>query len=75
MKSGDILLCDEKNILANVLYGPAKQSTITLKTKNALYLAWGPVGLKDIDVANHLHDLLSNLEVVYGSLDAKITIL
>ena len=74
LKEGDVLLQDEQDILANVLYGPAKRSTINLKTKNALYLAWCPAGLTESVVKKHLQDLLSNLELVYGPLDAEIII-
>ena len=75
LKEGDILLHDDKDILANILYGPAKRSTINLKTKNALYLAWCPEGIDEKVVKKHLHDLLSNLVLIYGHLDATINIL
>ena len=75
LKAGDILLHDDKDILANILYGPAKRSTITLQTNNVLYLAWSPGNIDTQRVRSHLEDLLSNLQIVYGPVDAKITII
>ena len=75
LKQEYILLHDEKDILANMIYGPAKRSTIKLQTKKAQYIAWCPDGIHENKVKKHLEDLLSNLELVFGAVDAEIAIL
>lgn len=74
LKKGDILLRDNKGILANILYGPAKRSSITMDTKNALYFAWCPNGIDADTVSNHLEDILSNLGSVFGDISSEIVL-
>ncbi|OLS19580.1 MAG: hypothetical protein HeimC3_45300 [Candidatus Heimdallarchaeota archaeon LC_3] len=74
LKEGDILLRDDKGILANILYGPAKRTAITMNTKNSLYFAWCPRGIDTNTVKNHLEEILSNLKMVYDSILSDIAI-
>ena len=64
LKTGDILLRDNSDILANILYGPAHRTSITMNTTNSLYFAWSPNGINSNTITNHLKDILSNLELV-----------
>jgi DNA/RNA-binding domain of Phe-tRNA-synthetase-like protein len=70
----DVVLRDEAGILASVLYGPARRSSISPKTRNALYFAWCPHGMDDEQITAHLTDLLSNLHTVFDKLDSEIVI-
>ncbi len=39
LKKNDIILKDNEGILASILYGPARRTSISLKTKNSLFFA------------------------------------
>jgi len=72
LKGKDIVLRDEEGILASVLYGPAKRTSIKRETKNALYFAWCPTGINEEEVKQHLKNIKSNLETVYPTFKHKI---
>ena len=74
LKKDDVVLKDERGILASVLYGPARRASITPETKNALYLAWYPYGMVGELITAHLKDILSNLSIVFGSVTSEIQI-
>ncbi|MHA1989708.1 MAG: phenylalanine--tRNA ligase beta subunit-related protein [Candidatus Hodarchaeales archaeon] len=74
LKKNDILLKDKEGILANVLYGPAKRSSINMKTQNVLYFAWCPQETDKSVVITHLNDILSNLENVFPSITPELNI-
>ncbi len=61
IKKDDVILKDKKGILASILYGPAKRTSIALDTKNATYLAWCPYGMSKDLIRAHLNDIFSNL--------------
>ena len=75
LKKDDIILTDEKGILASLLYGPAKRTTIVSETKNALYFAWCPFGMMNELINEHLNQILTSLAEIYGSLNSIISIL
>jgi len=72
LKKDDIILKDQKGILASILYGPAKRTSISLKTKNVLYFAWCPYQIKEGVMVNHLNDIVSSLKLAFKSLIPKI---
>ncbi|MEM2415948.1 MAG: phenylalanine--tRNA ligase beta subunit-related protein [Nitrososphaerota archaeon] len=74
LEKDDIILKDEEGILASVLFGPAKRTSITLNTKNVLYLAWCPYEIDDKIVISHLNDISSNLKIVFNYVISKIQI-
>lgn len=74
LKRDDIILKDEEGILASVLYGPAKRTSITLDTRNVLYFAWCPYRVDESLIISHLKEILSNLRVVFNSAVAEIKI-
>jgi DNA/RNA-binding domain of Phe-tRNA-synthetase-like protein len=71
----DVVLRDEAGILASVLYGPARRTSISPRTRNALYFAWCPHGMGDERITEHLADLLSNLRLIFGKTDSETRIL
>lgn len=75
LKKNDVILKDEEEILASVLYGPARRTSISHKTRNALYFAWCPNGMSEELIIIHLNDILSNLGVVFESITSEIQIL
>ena len=72
VKKEDIYLKDDEGILANVLYGPAKRTTISMKTKNALYLAWCPKNIVKDQIITHLNEIKANISLCYSSLKSEI---
>lgn len=74
LKEDDIFLRDEEGILANVLYGPAKRSSISMNTKNVIYFAWCIKGIKINTVRTHLENISANLEIVYPNIISEINI-
>jgi len=74
LKMNDIILKDERGILASILYGPAMRTSITSITENALYFVWCPYGLKDNQIISHLKDIQGNLDTVFGSINSEVKI-
>lgn len=71
----DIVLRDSGGILASVLYGPARRTSIGKDTDNALYLAWCPYSPGEDVIEEHLRDIASNLNAVYGDFKQEKIIL
>ena len=75
LKKGDIFLKDEEgNILACILFGPARRTSISPKTKNALYFAWCPQKINEAQVKTHLNEILMNVEKVYPTVTSEVKI-
>jgi DNA/RNA-binding domain of Phe-tRNA-synthetase-like protein len=72
IKKGDILLKDEEGILSCILHGPAKRTTITLKTKNALYFTWCPKTISEELVKSHLSEILKNINAVFTNAKSEV---
>lgn len=66
LEKSDIVLRDGEGILASVLYGPARRTSIGGGTRNPLYLAWCPGGVEVDAVRGHLADIVGYLGVAYG---------
>jgi DNA/RNA-binding domain of Phe-tRNA-synthetase-like protein len=74
LKENDIILKDDEGVLASVLYGPARRTSISPSTRNALYFAWCPCEVSEDAVSSHLKDILSNIQTVVGVTNPKINI-
>lgn len=74
LKKGDIFLKDEEGILACILFGPARRTSISTKTKNALYFAWCPQTINEAQVKTHLNEILRNVEKVYPTVTSEVYI-
>jgi DNA/RNA-binding domain of Phe-tRNA-synthetase-like protein len=74
LMKGDVTLKDPDGILASVLFGPARRTSINLGTRNVLYLTWYPFGMREDHVTSHLNDILSNLNLALGSITHKISV-
>ncbi|MHA2297187.1 MAG: phenylalanine--tRNA ligase beta subunit-related protein [Candidatus Hodarchaeales archaeon] len=71
MKKNDVFLKDEEGILACILHGPARRTSIKSKTGNALYLAWSPFELEEEIINAHLNDILTKLNNVFETVTAE----
>jgi len=72
LPKGDVILRDSEGILASVLYGPARRTSISHDTCNALYFAWCPNGMGDSAIHTHLADIEGYLDIVYGDVDTEV---
>ena len=75
LKGNDVILRDEEGILASILYGPARRTSISPTTRNAIYFAWCPYGMGEDLIRAHLNDILSNLRIIYESISSETQIL
>jgi DNA/RNA-binding domain of Phe-tRNA-synthetase-like protein len=71
LEKGDIVLRDGEGVLASVLYGPARRTSIGGSTRNPLYLAWCPGGVEVGYVRGHLADIVGYLGVAYGEVTSE----
>lgn len=69
LKKNDVVLRDDEGVLASVLYGPARRTSIAHDTKNPLYFAWCPNGADEEAVDKHLTDIVKHLETVFVEVD------
>ena len=72
LKKNDLILKDNEGILASILYGPTKRTSITLKTKNTLYFAWCPYAIDEQIIRGHLNEIFFNVNYVFESITPKI---
>lgn len=75
LKGNDVVLRDDEGILASVLYGPARRTSIGNTTRNAIYFAWCPYGMGEEPIKAHLNDILSNLRIVYESVLSELQVI
>jgi DNA/RNA-binding domain of Phe-tRNA-synthetase-like protein len=54
LKSGDLLIKDNKGILSSVIYGPDRRTQINAHTDRALYTTYGPPGITTDQIQNQL---------------------
>ncbi|MHA1978945.1 MAG: phenylalanine--tRNA ligase beta subunit-related protein [Candidatus Hodarchaeales archaeon] len=72
LKKNDVVLKDNEGLLASILYGPAKRTTISRKTRNALFFAWCPYKMDENLIMGHLDDIFQNLQIVFESITSEI---
>jgi len=72
LKENDIILKDNEGILASILYGPARRTTISLKTKSALYFAWCPYKMDEQIIEKHLADISLHLRGIFGIFQSEM---
>ncbi len=71
LKKNDVVLRDSEGLLACILYGPARRTSITLKAKDALFFAWCPYVTDEGLIIAHLNDILENLSHLFGSVTSE----
>ncbi|PWI46283.1 hypothetical protein CEE45_17605 [Candidatus Heimdallarchaeota archaeon B3_Heim] len=71
LKKNDVILTDNEGILASILYGPARRTSISIKTKNALFFAWCPYSLDEEIIRSHLNEIFLNLNGVFESITSE----
>lgn len=74
LKKDDIMLKDKEGILACILDGPARRTSVTPKTENVLYLAWCPQSIDKEIITTHLNEILMNLSSVFETVSSEVHI-
>jgi DNA/RNA-binding domain of Phe-tRNA-synthetase-like protein len=72
LKKNDVVLKDNEGILASILYGPARRTSISLKTKNTLFFAWCPYTMDEEIIRSHLNEIFLNLNSTFESITSEI---
>jgi DNA/RNA-binding domain of Phe-tRNA-synthetase-like protein len=71
----DVVLRDDDGVLASILFGPAKRTSITGNTVNPLYFAWCPIGVTTETVNQHLETILKHMAIVYTDIKSEKLVL
>ena len=72
LKKNDIVLKDNEGILASILYGPARRTSISQKSKNSLFFAWCPYTMDENIILRHLNDIVQNFNDIFESINSEI---
>lgn len=75
LKKNDVVLKDREGILASILYGPARRTSITLKTINVLYFAWCPYAMDKDIIRGHLNEIFLSLKNVIESVSSEVQLI
>jgi len=62
-KAGDMMVIDSRGILSSIIHGPDLRSRLTLETRDAMYVVYGPAGITRDDVARHLGAIRASIQV------------
>ena len=57
LKPGDMMIADSQGIISSVVYGPDQRSRITSETRRAFFTVYGPPGIANETVHEHLQDI------------------
>jgi DNA/RNA-binding domain of Phe-tRNA-synthetase-like protein len=63
-KTGDMLIRDSEGIISSIIYGPDQRTQITAQTRNVIFTTYAPSGINEESVANHLHEIQRNVELI-----------
>jgi DNA/RNA-binding domain of Phe-tRNA-synthetase-like protein len=72
LKPGDMMIADGQGIISSVLYGPDRRTRITSETREALFTVYGPPGIGEQAVQEHLHDIRANVLLVAPEADVEM---
>lgn len=64
LKVGDMFMSDQDTVISSVLYGPDQRTQITAGTQNVLFAVYAPVGIAELEVYQHLHDIRDNVLLI-----------
>ena len=58
LKSGDLYISDQRGILSNIIYGPAKYAAIRPDSTSVVYTTYGVPGISSVDMNTHIDGIL-----------------
>ena len=63
-KAGDMMIRDTEGIISSIIYGPDQRTQIMAQTHNVIFTTYAPSGISEEVVANHLHEIQRNVELI-----------
>jgi DNA/RNA-binding domain of Phe-tRNA-synthetase-like protein len=60
-KAGDMMTVDKEGILSTVIHGPDYRTRISPQTRDALYVTYGPDGIRRSQVLDHARDIAEGI--------------
>ncbi|HEX5839630.1 MAG TPA: hypothetical protein VFY26_17480 [Anaerolineales bacterium] len=57
LKPGDMMIGDQNGVISSIIYGPDQRSQIAPGTQNAVFTVYGPAGIGQQAVRQHLMDI------------------
>lgn len=60
----DMILSDNDGIISSIISGPDERTKITKDTKNALFFIYGPNGVSEEAILNHLNDIQEYASII-----------
>jgi DNA/RNA-binding domain of Phe-tRNA-synthetase-like protein len=64
MKVGDMMITDEIDVISCIIYGPDRRTRIRPTTEQVLFTVYGPPGITDEAVRQHLGDIRENVTLI-----------
>ncbi len=64
LKVGDMFVRDAQGILSSIIYGPDQRTRITNRTRQVLFVVYGPPGVSTQAMEQHLADLQANVRII-----------
>lgn len=61
LKAGDMYIHDEVGVISSVIYGPDQRTQISKETQEAMFTVYGPPGVSEQAVQNHLEEIRENI--------------
>ncbi len=63
IKANDMMMIDNQAVVCTIIYGQDKQTAVTPKTKQVIYVTYAPVGVGETAVTQHNEILLRNVRM------------
>ena len=60
----DMFISDNGGVISSIIYGPDNRTPITPDTKDVLFTVYGPTGIREEQIRNHLEDISSYVKLV-----------
>ena len=57
LKSGDMFISDQNDVISSIIYGPDRRTQITPDTHNMMFTVYAPAGIEEQIVEQHLGDI------------------
>ena len=67
LKSGDMFMADQEDVISSIIYGPDQRTQITAATRNVLFAVYAPAGISLEAVQTHLQDIRDYVLIVSPS--------
>ena len=63
LKPGDMMIRDQSGVISSIIYGPDQRTQIAPDTRNVIFTVYGPPGIDEKIVKDHLEHIRENVFV------------